>query len=68
MSITYNDCLEPLKFVRVFDPYTAYQEIYMFVCNTAMPDKPIPKVSDADMVTAKGFDKWSFRKEPRKKR
>jgi len=32
----------------------------------AMPDKPIPEVSDADMVIAKGFNKWSFRKEPRR--
>jgi len=66
MSITYNEKLEPLGFVRMFDPYTAFQEIYMFVCNMAMPDKPIPEVSDADMVIAKGFNKWSFRKEPRR--
>jgi hypothetical protein len=66
MSITYNDCLKPLKFVRVFDPYTAFQELYMFVCNMATPQKPIPEVSDADMVIAKGFNEWSFRKEPRK--
>lgn len=65
MSITYNDVL-PQGFVRMFDPYTAFQEIYMFMCNLAVPQKPIPKVSDADMVTAKGFNKWSFRKEPRK--
>jgi hypothetical protein len=38
----------------------------MFMCNLAVPQKPIPEVSDADMVVAKGFDKWSFRKEPRK--
>jgi len=65
MSITYNDCLGPLGFVRVFDPYTAFQEVYMFICNLAVPQKPIPEVSDKDMVTAKGFNKWSFRKEPR---
>ena len=65
MSITFNECLKPLGFVRVFDPYTAFQEIYMFMCNLAVPLKPIPEVSDKDMVTAKGFNKWSFRKEPR---
>ncbi len=65
MSITFNDCLGPLGFVRMFDPYTAFQEIYMFMCNLAVPLKPIPEISDRDMVTAKGFDKWSFRKEPR---
>jgi hypothetical protein len=67
MSITYNDQL-PTGFVRMFDPYTAFQEIYMFMCNMAVPLKPIPEVSDADMVVAKGFNKWSFRKEPRKKK
>ena len=67
MSITFNDKL-PRGFVRMFDPYTAFQEIYMFMCNLAVPLKPIPEVSDVDMVMAKGFNKWSFRKEPRKKR
>jgi len=66
MTITYNDELKPLGFVRVFDPYSAFQEIYMFMCNLAVPQKPIPKVSDADMVVAKGFDKYSFRKDHRK--
>lgn len=46
--------------------YTAYQELQMWMSNQAIPHKPIPKVSDKDMVTAKGFDKWSFRKEPQK--
>jgi len=68
MAITYNDELKSLGFVRMFDPYTAFQEIYMYVSNMATPEKPIPEVSDADMVIAKGFDKWSFRKEPGKKR
>lgn len=66
MSITFNECLKPLEFFRMFDTYTAFQEIYMYVCNLALPFKPIPKVSDKDMVMAKGFNKWSFRKEPRK--
>jgi hypothetical protein len=30
--------------------------------------KPIPEISDDDMRDVKGFDKWSFRKEPSKKK
>lgn len=68
-SITYNDKLKSLGFVRVFDPYTAFQEVYCYVTGLAVPFKEIPEVSDADLIVAKGFDpKWSFRKEPTKRR
>lgn len=64
-----NAKLKDLEFYRVFDPYTAFQEIQMFYGRLKSPEKPIPKISDADMLEAKGFDpKWSFRKEPGKKR
>lgn len=33
-----------------------------------MPEKQIPAVPDKVMVGAKGFDKWSFRKPPSKRR
>jgi hypothetical protein len=40
----------------------------MFLGGMASPEKPIPPVSDADMVICKGFDpKYSFRKAPGKK-
>jgi len=68
-----NDCfrancpLEEYRFYRLFPAYEAFQEISMFLGNLASPNRPIPSVSDKDLVTAKGFDKWSFRKEPTKK-
>lgn len=66
---TVNGCLKDVQFFKVVDPYTAYQEIQMFMCKLKSPEKPIPKVSDEDMLEAKGFDpKWSFRKEPGKKK
>jgi len=66
-TITWNDCLRSVEFFRVFDPYTAFQEIAMFMANLAVPLKEIPAVSNCDMIEAKGFDKkWSFRKEPQK--
>jgi hypothetical protein len=60
-----NAKLKDLEFYRVLDPYTAFQEIQMFFGKLRSPEKPIPKISDSDMLEAKGFDpKWSFRKEP----
>jgi hypothetical protein len=59
-----NDELKQYDFIRQADPYTAYQEISMFLGGLAYPEKPIPPVSDKDMIIAKGFDDWSFRKPP----
>jgi hypothetical protein len=38
----------------------------MFVGGMASPEKTIPNISDADLIEAKGFDGWSFRKMPSK--
>lgn len=67
-KITLNAQLKPFDFVRMFDPYQAFQEISMFMGNMAQPNKPIPHVSDEDMAAAKGFDQWSFRQPPRSER
>lgn len=61
---TLNPRLADYKFFSVVDIHSAYQELSMYYGNIAQPNRPIPDVSDADMVIAKGFDKWSFRKEP----
>lgn len=64
--IICNGLLRELEFFRVFDPYTAFQEIAMHVGGVlGAPNKPVPEVSDKDMVSAKGFNEWSFRKPPR---
>lgn len=66
-STTYKDAnLKDLEFFKKFDASHAYQEISMFLGGIASPEKPIPPVSDDDMRDAKGFDAWSFRKEPKK--
>jgi hypothetical protein len=67
-SISFNTGLKQYEFYRIFDPYTAYQELNMFMSNMAHPNKPIPTVSDEDMLQAKGFDRWSFRKEKKKEK
>lgn len=65
-TFTVNGILKEVEFFRVFDPPTAFQEISMFWGGMAHPLKPIPEISDRIMAEAKGFDKWSFRKEPSK--
>lgn len=68
IPIEINPCLRSVEFYRVIDPYTAYQELAMYLGKQAQPEKPIPDVPDKVMVGAKGFDKWSFRKPPSKRR
>lgn len=66
--ITYNASLKLYEFYRVFDPYQAYQEISMWLGNQAVPVKPIPEMTDQIKAESKGFNKFSFRKDPSKKR
>jgi hypothetical protein len=66
--LTYNAMLKPFEFFKVFDPAHAYQEILMFMNNLAVPMKPIPEMDDVTKAESKGFDKYSFRKDPIRKR
>jgi len=66
-KFVYDGQLKPFEFFRVIEPFTAFQEISMFLGGMAMPNRPIPEVSDKDLAAAKGFDKFSFRKDPSKK-
>ena len=59
-----NPCLKDYDFQRIFDPYSAFQEIYMFF-NSVLTNVKTPKMpvgSDKVIAESKGFDKWSFRK------
>jgi hypothetical protein len=40
----------------------------MFMNNMALPMKPIPVFDDVTMAESKGFNKFSFRKDPIKKK
>jgi hypothetical protein len=63
--IEYNALLRSVEFYRVMEPYTAFQEVSMYMGNMAMPEKPIPQLDDVTLAESKGFDKkWSFRREP----
>jgi hypothetical protein len=68
-SVLLNAELKEHQFYRIFDTYSAFQELYCFMMGLAAPIEVIPKIDDVTMAEAKGFDKkWSFRKEPTKKR
>jgi hypothetical protein len=61
--------LRPFEFQRIVDPYTAFQELSMYIGGILGNLNPkVPDVSNEDLIVAKGFDKWSFRKESTKSR
>jgi len=62
-TLISNPRLTNYEFFRVFDPYQTWQELEMFLSNQAAPEKPIPKIDDKTMAEAKGFNKYSFRKD-----
>ena len=60
-KIVYNAILRPYDFVRIFDPYSAFQEISMFMGSMAMPEKVMPIIPDELKLRSKGFSDQSFR-------
>lgn len=59
------DGLKALGFAKALDPYTAYQELSMWVGGVlANPERPTAELSDEDKIAKRGFDEWSFRKMP----
>jgi len=70
--IEYNLILHPNLFKRNFqreiDPYTAFQELSMFISGRLGVGEPVTvNISNEAMIEKKGFDKWSFRTMPTKK-
>jgi len=59
--ITWNALLRPFDFMRIFDPYTAFQEIQMFMNNLAAPEKEMPIIPDELKIQKRGFTDQSFR-------
>jgi len=72
-QIVFNACLKDVQFYTRFDSYQAFQEIAMYMGGvlgthgghtTKYKGEPMSsEVSDRDLAAAKGFDKFSFRKE-----
>lgn len=67
-KVTYNCPLKQFEFYRIMPPFQAFQEISMWLSNQAVPFKPIPEMTNQIKIEARGFDKFSFRKDPKKKK
>lgn len=68
-SFIINPNLKELQFTKVFDAFTAFQEISMFLGGVlGAGEKEIVEIEDKYKIGQHGFDKWSFRKEPTKKK
>jgi hypothetical protein len=61
-----NRCLKDMEFFKIMGPFTTFQEISMFIGGVMGGKSPIMiEVSDKDRISKHGFDKFSFRKEPK---
>jgi len=68
-ELILNPRLSEYKFQKIMDPFTCYQEIEMFLGNDlAKQIDPNIHISDELKAQSKGFDKWSFRRPPQKKK
>jgi hypothetical protein len=68
--LVLNPKLKDFDFVRVKDPFTAFQEIFMFQAGVlGNPEKEIVTISDKVKAQQHGHDgKYSFKKMPTKKK
>jgi hypothetical protein len=63
VPILINPCLRNLKFQSLYDPFSCFQEISMFLANELAPPDiaPLRTGDDQTIARAKGFDDQSFR-------
>jgi len=69
-QIELNPRLADHCFYKVKDVYTAYQDIRVYLGNDLAKDTEVEVPVGGDKIVAhsKGFNKWSFRKEPGQKK
>lgn len=68
-SIATNVALKSLQFFKVKDAYTCFQDISMYVSGVLKsPTSNMIQISDEDKLSKHGFDEWSFRKLPTKRK
>lgn len=61
-ELIINPNLGEVEFYKVFDSYSAFQEIEMYLSNILVTDKaPSPTTDDKILLAAKGFDNNSFK-------
>jgi hypothetical protein len=60
-----NGSLSDVKFYKLMDPFTIYQELDMYISGVlGQQAKEIITISDKDRIPQHGFDEYSFRKLP----
>lgn len=63
-----DESLKSVKFFKVKDPYTAFQELDMYISGVlGQQGKETINISDKDRIYQHGFDGYSFRKPPGEK-
>jgi len=67
-SVRANGVEPDLRFQKVVDSFTAFQEISMFISGVlGQTENPMITTSDRDLAISKGFTQLSFRKKPTKR-
>lgn len=67
-GLVLNPRLDDLGFQKLMDPYTAFQELSMFLSGVlGETEKETVKISDKDKLHKHGFYEWSFKNLPSKK-
>lgn len=67
--IETNPMLKDYGFMKVKDPYTAMQDIHMYLSGViGMADRDTAEVGNDDRIKQRGFDKYSFRRDPTKRK
>lgn len=68
IRVFLNPELKSRDFARVCDPYTAFQDIHMYISGVLGGNSPeMVKISNKDLIKKHGFDDKSFRKSPGKR-
>lgn len=69
-NLIINGSLKDIQFYKHVDTAEAFQEIEMYITGVlGINNKPMVEISDKHKIVGHGFDpKWSFRKEPEKKK
>jgi len=64
-----NPILKEFQFYKVVDAFTAFTELQMFVSGVlGVGEKELIEVEDKYKIGQHGYDKWSFRRKPTKKK
>jgi len=68
-TLELNACLKNFEFYKIKSATEAFQEIHMYMSGVlGNIEKETLDISDKDMRDKKGFDNWSFKKEPGQKK